>query len=149
MMDNAVDVKNAFPNPHPPRNTARNPIFGATPLSAAKITTNVRPVTKTRLAPNFVASTPDNNIATAIVGTSDDVRDLIVYWLDGGAPEAVGEAISGEEAGEVPSLLEGWRGELVGHPLHDIFTGRKALRVIDPLDDMPLGLCDTSEKELS
>ncbi|MGN6546028.1 MAG: ribonuclease D [Aureliella sp.] len=77
-----------------------------------------------------------NNIATAIVGTSDDVRDLIVYWLDGGE----------EGGGEVPSLLLGWRGDLVGHPLHDIFIGRKALRVIDPLDDMPLGLCDTSEQ---
>ena len=77
-----------------------------------------------------------HNIATAIVGTSDDVRDLIVYWLDG----------SEESGGEVPSLLLGWRGELVGEPLHDIFTGRKALRVLDPLDDMPLGLCDTSDE---
>lgn len=79
-----------------------------------------------------------NNIATAIVGTSDDVRDLIVYWLDGGE----------DGGGEVPSLLQGWRGELVGKALHDIFTGRKALRVLDPLDDMPLGLCDTSDREL-
>jgi ribonuclease D len=74
-----------------------------------------------------------NNIATAIVGTSDDVRDLIVYWLEGGPESGL----------ETPNLLEGWRGDLVGHKLHDIFTGRKALRVIDPLDDMPLGLCDT------
>lgn len=72
-----------------------------------------------------------HHIATAIVGTSDDVRDLIVYWLDG------------DEGESLPSLLLGWRGDLVGQPLHDIFTGRKALRVIDPLDDMPLGLCDT------
>jgi ribonuclease D len=79
-----------------------------------------------------------NNIATAIVGTSDDVRDLIVYWIDGGE----------DGGGETPSLLQGWRGELVGQALHDIFTGRKALRVLDPLDDMPLGLCDTSDQEL-
>lgn len=77
-----------------------------------------------------------HTIATAIVGTSDDVRDLIVYWIDGGE----------DGGGETPSLLLGWRGELVGQPLHDIFTGRKALRVLDPLDDMPLGLCDTSDE---
>jgi hypothetical protein len=38
---------------------------------------------------------------------------------------------------------------LVGQALHDIYTGRKALRVLDPLDDMPLGLCDTSDDKLS
>lgn len=79
------------------------------------------------------------NIATAIVGTSDDVRDLIIYWLEGGE----------DGGGEVPSLLLGWRGDLVGQALHDIYTGRKALRVLDPLDDMPLGLCDTSDDKLS
>ncbi len=80
-----------------------------------------------------------NNIATAIVGTSDDVRDLIVFWLDGGT----------DNSPDAPNLLLGWRGDLVGQPLHDIFTGRKALRVMDPLDDMPLGLCDTSDSELN
>ncbi len=75
-----------------------------------------------------------HNIATAIVGTSDDVRDLIVYWLDGGD----------DSGAPPPNLLTGWRGTLVGQPLHDIYTGRKALRVLDPLDDMPLGLCDTN-----
>lgn len=79
-----------------------------------------------------------HNIATAIVGTSDDVRDLIVYWIEGGD----------DGGGDPPSLLLGWRGDLVGQPLHDIFTGRKALRVLDPLDDMPLGLCDTSDSEV-
>ncbi|MFO1064537.1 MAG: HRDC domain-containing protein [Pirellulales bacterium] len=77
-----------------------------------------------------------NNIATAIVGTSDDVRDLIVYWLEGGPESGL----------DVPSLLLGWRGDLVGRTLLEIFKGEKALRVIDPLDDMPLGLCDMDPK---
>jgi hypothetical protein len=59
---------------------------------------------------------------------------LIVYWMDDGE----------DKQEQPPSLLLGWRGELVGQPLHDIFTGRKALRVLDPTDDMPLGLCDTN-----
>ena len=78
-----------------------------------------------------------HNIATAIVGTSDDVRDLIVYWM---------EDRQSQDPDDMPSLLLGWRGELVGHALHDIYTGRKALRVLDPTDDMPLGLCDTTEE---
>ena len=77
-----------------------------------------------------------HGIAPAIVGTSDDVGRLASYWLD---PATTPEADDEEEP---LALLEGWRGELVGKPLYDIFTGRKAMRVQDPQDDMPLVLCD-------
>ena len=79
-----------------------------------------------------------NKIAPSIVGTSDDVRELITYWLN----EADGEQES------LPSLLVGWRGQLIGQPLHEIFLGRKALRVNNPLDDMPLVLCDAPGNRL-
>ncbi|MCA9132587.1 MAG: HRDC domain-containing protein [Planctomycetales bacterium] len=75
-----------------------------------------------------------HSIAPAIVGTSDDVGRLASYWLSG--------ATLDEEDPEFPQLLRGWRAELVGHPLYHIFTGRRALRVQDPQDDMPLSLCD-------
>ncbi|MCA9191655.1 MAG: HRDC domain-containing protein [Planctomycetales bacterium] len=72
-----------------------------------------------------------HNIAPGIVGTSDDVGRLAAYWIDESPTEY-----------ELPLLLVGWRAELVGEPLHDIFSGRKALRVKDPTDEMPLDLCD-------
>ncbi|QDV26220.1 ribonuclease D [Aureliella helgolandensis] len=75
-----------------------------------------------------------NNIAPAIVGTSDDVGRLAGYWLDG--------ARLTESDEEFPQLLRGWRAELVGEPLYHIFTGKRALCVVDPKDEMPLGLCD-------
>ncbi len=78
-----------------------------------------------------------NKIAPAIVGTSDDVRELITYWLN--AKE--------DSQAPLPSLLVGWRGELIGRPLHEIYTGRKALRVNCPMDDMPLELCEYSSKD--
>ena len=76
----------------------------------------------------------NHGIAPAIVGSSDDVGKLASYWLGGEALDAADP--------EYPNLLRGWRAEFVGHPLYDIFSGRKALRVADPGDDMPLLLCD-------
>lgn len=75
-----------------------------------------------------------NQIAPAIVGTSDDVGKLASYWLMGAKLE--------EDDPDFPNLLRGWRAEFVGEPLHDIYTGRKALKVQDPRQDMPLALCD-------
>ncbi len=81
-----------------------------------------------------------HSIAPAIVGTSDDVGRLASYWLDPSTqPETMGD---GEDA---LTLLEGWRGELVGKPLYDIFLGKKAMRVQDPNDEMPLMLCDIND----
>ena len=75
-----------------------------------------------------------HSISPTIVGTSDDVGRLASYWMSG--------AVVDESDPDYPQLLRGWRGELVGRPLYDIFSGRLALRVQDPQDDMPLSLCD-------
>ena len=77
-----------------------------------------------------------HGIAPSIVGTSDDVGRLASYWLD---PTTTPDL---DDEDEPLALLDGWRGELVGKPLYDIFSGRKAMRVQDPQDDMPLVLCD-------
>jgi ribonuclease D len=75
-----------------------------------------------------------HNISPTIVGTSDDVGRLASYWLSGvSLPET---------DPDFPHLLRGWRAELVGEPLYHIFSGKKALRVQDPEDEMPLSLCD-------
>lgn len=75
-----------------------------------------------------------NNIAPVIVGTSDDVGKLASYWLD--------KKTLSEDDPNYPNLLRGWRADLVGEPLYHIFTGKRALRVGNPRDDMPLELCD-------
>ncbi len=75
-----------------------------------------------------------HSIAPSIVGTSDDVGRLASYWLSGVELD--------ETDDEFPHLLRGWRAELVGRPLYQIFSGKSALRVQDPQDEMPLSLCD-------
>lgn len=74
------------------------------------------------------------SIAPAIVGTSDDVGKLASYWLQG--------TRLNEEDESFPNLLRGWRAEFVGKPLYEIYSGKKALRVQNPRDEMPLSLCD-------
>lgn len=77
-----------------------------------------------------------HKIAPTIVGTSEDVGRLASYWLSGSELS--------EQDEEFPHLLRGWRAELVGKPLYEIFAGKRALRVQDPQDEMPLSLCDVS-----
>ena len=68
------------------------------------------------------------SIAPGIVGTVQDVRDLIAESL----------GLVRDTDGERPALLEGWRYELVGRKLEDLLSGKLALRLTDPLSDRPL-----------
>ncbi|MCC7336270.1 MAG: HRDC domain-containing protein [Pirellulaceae bacterium] len=79
-----------------------------------------------------------HNISPTIVGTSDDVGKLASYWMSG-------EELKSTDP-DYPHLLRGWRGELVGHPLYHIYSGKRALRVKDPQDEMPLSLCDVESE---
>jgi ribonuclease D len=81
-----------------------------------------------------------HEIAPGIVGTSEDVGKLASYWMDGSdLPQS---------DVEFPVLLTGWRGELVGEPLYEIFAGKKGLRVQDPNNEMPLALCDIDPSQI-
>jgi ribonuclease D len=68
-----------------------------------------------------------NEVAPMLVGTAQDVRDLIAYRLD-----------LVPETAEVPVLDRGWRGEIVGSVLDDMLAGKLAIRVGQPLDESPL-----------
>lgn len=68
------------------------------------------------------------SIAPGIVGTVQDVRDLIAESL----------GLTKDSDAETPALLEGWRYELVGRQLQDLLLGKSALRLTDPLSDRPL-----------
>jgi ribonuclease D len=66
-----------------------------------------------------------HQIAPAIVGNSDDVRDLLAYELE-------------DQRGTVPNLLRGWRGMVVGKSFRDLLSGRLAIRVADTNAEQPL-----------
>lgn len=66
-----------------------------------------------------------NHIAVGIVGTTDDVRELIAHRL-------------GISEGDPPLLTCDWRGEIVGKLLDDLIQGRRSIRVQDPQAEEPL-----------
>ncbi len=65
-------------------------------------------------------------VATSLVGTAQDVRDLIGYRLDK------------HKAGPVPALATGWRAEVVGHVIEDLLMGRLSIAITEPKADEPL-----------
>ncbi len=66
-------------------------------------------------------------VAASLVGTANDVRDLVAFHL--------GEAL---ESAQPPLLTQGWRATVVGEVLKDLLLGRTALRIVDPRADQPL-----------
>jgi ribonuclease D len=69
-----------------------------------------------------------NQIASAMVATVADLKDLVRWHQDG-------RALS-----RPPSLLQGWRKALCGDLMLDVLEGRVALRVNDPLSEFPVSL---------
>jgi ribonuclease D len=64
-------------------------------------------------------------IATSMVGTATDVRELIAYRMGMGGDE-------------VPVLAEGWRAQLVGNVIDDLLAGTRSIRIANALADDPL-----------
>jgi ribonuclease D len=68
------------------------------------------------------------DIAPSLVGTVEDVRDLIAYTL--------GE--DDRPRDQAPALARGWRAEVVGDTIRDLLAGRVTIRVAKPQDEQPL-----------
>jgi ribonuclease D len=68
------------------------------------------------------------SVAASLVGTAQDVRDLIAYRLE----------LGGFGEGEVPILAQGWRAEVVGQVIDHLLAGELSIRIADPLSDEPL-----------
>lgn len=68
------------------------------------------------------------SVAASLVGTAQDVRDLIAYRL----------GLGGFEDGELPALASGWRAEVVGQVIDHLLAGDVSIRIADPLADEPL-----------
>jgi ribonuclease D len=69
-----------------------------------------------------------HKVALGLVGSAQDLKDLI-RWHGQGRPEP-----------RRPALAQGWRDEVCGETLLDVLSGRRALRVVDPLSDVPVAL---------
>jgi len=80
------------------------------------------------LSPALTSICRGANVATSLVGTATDVRDLIAYRLNFGEPEEDGP----------PLLARGWREEVVGHLIEELMAGQKSIRIDDPLSEHPL-----------
>lgn len=66
------------------------------------------------------------SIAVSLVGTTQDVRDLIAHHLGYG------------QNNETPVLAQGWRAEIVGQYIEKLLNGKMSLRITDPHADAPL-----------
>jgi ribonuclease D len=66
-------------------------------------------------------------ISPAVVATADDLRDFVKFRLDGSDPEI-----------PPPSLVTGWRAEIIGRELDDLLGGRLAMVLDNPDSDMPI-----------
>ncbi|MEO6808246.1 MAG: HRDC domain-containing protein [Isosphaeraceae bacterium] len=74
-------------------------------------------------------------VAASLVGTVADLKDL-VRWH-----------VQGEPEDRRPDLAQGWRGEVCGRALMDVLSGRRTLRIVDPLADVPVALDDAPDDE--
>jgi ribonuclease D len=66
-------------------------------------------------------------LAPTIVGTIDDVRELVAYR----------QGLLGADA-EIPALAQGWRAKVIGHVIDELLAGELTIRIVDPLSDQPL-----------
>jgi ribonuclease D len=80
------------------------------------------------LAASLAQCCAQQQVTPGLVGTSGDLKDL-VRWHAEGRPE-----------GRRPALVRGWRAEVCGRTLLDVLSGRRALRVVDPMADVPVAL---------
>jgi ribonuclease D len=67
-------------------------------------------------------------IAPSLVGTVQDMRDLVAYRLH---PTT-------EDKPSAPALAQGWRAEVVGRRVDDLLAGKLSIRIADPTSDQPL-----------
>lgn len=71
-------------------------------------------------------------VAASIVGTAQDVRELIAYRL----------GLEDYPPDDLPVLAQGWRAEVVGQRIEDLLKGKASIRITDPLSDHPLSFED-------
>ncbi|MFK8110940.1 MAG: ribonuclease D [Rubripirellula sp.] len=86
----------------------------------------VSPMLSQFLSTSIACISRQHKLAPPIVGNADDVRELLGYELDR------------REGDPTPSLLKGWRGEIVGKTFRRLLAGELAIRVADVTETQPL-----------
>lgn len=86
----------------------------------------VSPMLSQFLSTSIACISRQHKLAPPIVGNADDVRELLGYELDR------------REGDPTPSLLQGWRGEIVGKTFRRLLAGELAIRVADVKESQPL-----------
>ena len=95
--------------------------------------THRKPTAKLNLLGQFLTTALGSicrraNVATSMVGTAQDVRDLLAYRLK----------LDSRHDDDPPSLAQGWRAEIVGHVIDELLDGNMSIRIDDPLSEQPL-----------
>lgn len=85
------------------------------------------------LAATLSQQCAQGKVAVALAGGSNDLKDLVRWYLDG------------QPADRTPDLLQGWRRDLCGRTILDVLSGRRALRIVDPEADVPVALAPIGE----
>lgn len=67
----------------------------------------------------------EKSIAPSMVGTPNQVRELVAHRLYG-------------HPAHPPALARGWRAEVVGNLFEELLAGKKSVRITDPASDHPL-----------
>ena len=75
------------------------------------------------------------NIAPGLVGSVQDVRELVAYHL----------RLEPGDDNQAPALACGWRAEIVGKQIEQLLAGKLAIRITDPLSDQPLSIEPTDQ----
>ena len=86
----------------------------------------VSPMLSQFLSTSIACISRQHKLAPPIVGNADNVRELLGYELDRRPGDSK------------PSLLKGWRGEIVGTTFRKILSGELAIRVADVKESQPL-----------
>ncbi len=76
------------------------------------------------------------SIAPGLVGSVQDVRDLVAYHL----------RLEPCDDNKVPALACGWRAEIVGKQIEQLLAGKLAIRITDPGSDEPLSIEPTDQR---
>jgi ribonuclease D len=90
----------------------------------------VSPMLSQFLSTSIACISRQHKLAPPIVGNAEDVRELLGYELDPKPND------------HVPSLLQGWRGEIVGKTFRKLLAGELAIRVADVNETQPLEFID-------
>lgn len=96
------------------------------PRRARRSRSVISPMLSQFLSTSMACISRQNKLAPSIVGNTDDVKEVLGYELDR------------KEDDKLPSLLTGWRGEIVGKTFQKLLGGQVAIRVADVRKEQPL-----------